>query len=262
MTSRIHPSAVVDPGAELETGVAVGPGAVIGPGVQVGADTEIQAHAVLERDVRVGRRCVIGYGAVLGAAPQDVHYRDERTSTVIGDDTRIREYATVHRGTAASGSTRVGARCFLMAYVHVAHDCVIEDDVVLANAVQLAGHVQIGHHAWIGGQTPVHQFVRIGEYAFVGGGSRVPQDVPPFGCVAGVPLRLYGINSIGLRRAEFPAEVRLALKHAYRRLFNSDVPTHVALEELQRQTPHAPEVERLLAFVAASERGILVGGPA
>jgi len=262
VTARIHTSAVVDPDAELAAGVVVGPGAVIGPGVRVDADTQIQAHAVLERDVRVGRRCLIGYGAVIGATPQDVHYHDERTDTMIGDDTRIREYATVHRGTTASGATRVGARCFLMAYVHVAHDCVIEDDVVLANAVQLAGHVHVAHHAWIGGQTPVHQFVRIGEYAFVGGGSRVPQDVPPFGCVAGVPLRLYGINSTGLRRAAFPADVRLALKHAYRRLFNSDVPTHTALEALRREAPQLPEVQRLLAFVAASERGILVGGPA
>lgn len=260
MTARIHPSAVVDPRAELGVDVVVGPGAVIGPGVRVDAGTAIQAHAVLERDTAVGRDCLIGYGAVLGSTPQDIHYRDEPTRVTIGDATRIGEYATVHRGTAATGLTRVGARCFLMAYVHVAHDCAIDDDVVLANAVQLAGHVQVGHHAWIGGQTPVHQFVRIGEYAFVGGGSRVPQDVPPYACVAGVPLRLYGINSVGLRRAEFPSDVRLALKHAFRRLFHSEVPTRVALDELRRATPAVPEVTRLIDFVAASERGILVGG--
>jgi len=260
VTARIHPSAVVDPRAELGVDVVVGPGAVIGPGVRVDAGTAIQAHAVLERDTAVGRDCLIGYGAVLGSTPQDIHYRDEPTRVTIGDATRIGEYATVHRGTAATGLTRVGARCFLMAYVHVAHDCAIDDDVVLANAVQLAGHVQVGHHAWIGGQTPVHQFVRIGEYAFVGGGSRVPQDVPPYACVAGVPLRLYGINSVGLRRAEFPSDVRLALKHAFRRLFHSEVPTRVALDELRRATPAVPEVTRLIDFVAASERGILVGG--
>ena len=259
MTSRIHPSAVVDPRAELADGVVVGPGAVVGPGVRVDEGTEIQAHAVLERDTDVGRGCLIGYGAVLGSAPQDVNYRDEPTRVTVGADTRIREYVTVHRGTAATGHTRVGARCFLMAYVHIAHDCAIEDDVVLANAVQLAGHVQVGRHAWIGGQTPVHQFVRIGEYAFVGGGSRVPQDVPPYARVAGIPLRLYGINSVGLQRAEFPPEVRLALKHAFRRLFNSSVPTRAALEALREETPLVPEVERLLAFVAASERGILIG---
>jgi UDP-N-acetylglucosamine acyltransferase len=257
---RVHPSAVVDRRAELADDVVVGPGAVVGPGVRVGPATEIQAHAVLERDTDVGGGCLIGYGAVLGSAPQDVHYRDEPTRVSVGEATRIREYVTVHRATAPGGATRVGARCFLMAYVHVAHDCVIGDDVVLANAVQLAGHVEIGHHAWIGGQTPVHQFVRVGEYAFVGGGSRVPQDVPPFGSVAGIPLRLHGINAVGLRRAGFSAEVRLALKHAYRRLFNSDLPTSAALDELRRAAPVVPEVERLLAFVEASARGVLVGG--
>lgn len=258
MTSRIHPGAVVDPGADLAEDVVVGPGAVVGPGVRVGRGTEIQAHAIVERDTDIGRDCLIGYGAVLGSAPQDVHYRDEPTGVSVGDATRIREYVTVHRGTGAAGNTRVGSRCFLMAYVHVAHDCVIGDDVVLANAVQLAGHVAVGHHAWIGGQTPVHQFVRIGEYAFVGGGSRVPQDVPPFGSVAGIPLRLLGINSVGLRRAGFSSDVRLALKHAFRRLFNSELPTAAALDELRRM-PVIPEVERLLAFVESSERGVLVG---
>jgi len=249
----------VDPRAELAPDVVVGPYAVIGPGVTVGGGTEVQAHAVLERDTTVGRRCFVGYGAVLGSAPQDVHYRDEPTRVEIGDDTRIREYATVHRATAASGVTRVGARCLVMAYTHVAHDCAIGDDVVLANAVQLAGHVAVGNHAWIGGQTPVHQFVRIGELAFVGGGSRVPQDVPPYACVAGIPLKLYGINTVGLRRAGVAPEVRLALKHAFRLLFNSDRPTGAAVEELRLQAGGVAEVDRLVEFVASSARGVLVG---
>lgn len=259
MTGGVHPSAVVDPRAELAGDVAVGPGAVVGPGVRVGAGTTIEAHAVLERDTTVGRNCVIGYGTVVGSAPQDLHDRGAGTRVEIGDGTTLREYVTVHRATAASGVTRVGARCFLMSYVHVAHDCAIGDDVVLANAVQLAGHVEIGHHAWIGGQTPVHQFVRIGEYAFVGGGSRVPQDVPPFAKAAGVPLRLYGPNVEGLRRAGFSSETRLALRHAFRRLFNSDLPTHAAVGELRRAGGTVPEVARLLDFVASSSRGVLVG---
>lgn len=259
MSTRIHPSAVVDSRAELGEGVVVGPAAVVGPGVVVGAGTEIQAHAVLERDTRLGEGCLVGYGAVLGSAPQDVHYRNEPTSVEVGAHTRIREYATIHRGTAASGVTRVGTRCYIMAYAHVAHDCVIGDDAVVANAVQLAGHVEVGHDAWIGGQTPVHQFVRIGELAFVGGGSRVPQDVPPFACVAGIPLRLYGINTVGLRRAGFPSEVRLALKHAFRVLFNSDRPTSVAVAELRQRAGEVPAVDRLVEFVASSQRGVLVG---
>lgn len=259
MSPRIHPSAIVDPRAELGDDVVVGPGAIIGPGVEVGGGSEIQAHAVVERNTGIGRGCLVGYGAVLGSAPQDLDYHDEPTRVEIGDGTRIREYATVHRGTAATGLTRVGARCFVMAYTHVAHDCRIGDDVVLANAVQLAGHVQVGNQAWIGGQTPIHQFVRIGELAFVGGGSRVPQDIPPYACVAGIPLKLYGINTVGLRRAGMPAETRLALKHAFRLLFNSRLPLDAALEQLRLQAVGEPEVSRLVAFVASSARGVLVG---
>jgi UDP-N-acetylglucosamine acyltransferase len=259
VSPRIHPTAVVDPRAEFGDGAVVGPYAIIGPGVVIGEQSEIQAHAVLERDTRVGRGCLVGYGAVIGSAPQDVHYRDEPTRVEIGDETRIREYVTIHRATAASDVTRIGARCFVMAYAHVAHDCEIGDDVVLANAVQLAGHVHVGAHAWIGGQTPVHQFVRIGELAFVGGGSRVPQDVPPYACVAGIPLKLYGINTVGLRRAGIPPEVRLALKRAFRLLFNSDRPTGAAIEELRHQAGGVPEVDRLVDFVASSARGVLVG---
>lgn len=259
MTASVHPSAVVDPDAELADDVRIGPGAVVGPGVRIGAGTELQAHAVVERDTEIGAGCTLGYGTVVGSAPQDLHDAGAGTRVVIGDHTCLREYVTVHRATAASGVTRVGARCFLMAYVHVAHDCVIEDDVVLANAVQLAGHIHIGHHAWIGGQTPIHQFVRIGEYAFVGGGSRVPQDVPPFARVAGVPLKLYGANVEGLRRAGFPSETRLALGRAFRLLFNSDRPTRHAIAELRAAGGQVPEVDRLIEFVAASDRGVLVG---
>jgi UDP-N-acetylglucosamine acyltransferase len=259
VSPRVHPTAVVDPRAHLGDGAVVGPYAIIGPGVAIGDRTEVQAHAILERDTRVGCACLVGYGAVLGSAPQDVQYRDEATRVEIGDGTRIREYVTIHRATGAAGVTRIGARCFVMAYAHVAHDCSLGDDVVLANAVQLAGHVHVGNHAWIGGQTPVHQFVRIGELAFVGGGSRVPQDVPPYACVAGIPLKLYGINTVGLRRAGVPPGVRLALKHAFRLLFNSDRPTGAAIEELRLQAGSVPEVDRLVEFVASSARGVLVG---
>lgn len=258
MTVGIHATAVVDSRAELGADVLVGPYAVIGPGVELGESTEIQAHAVIERDTRVGRGCLIGYGAVLGAAPQDLASTGAPTRVEIGDGTRIREYSTIHRATRPDGVTRIGARCFLMSYVHVAHDCEIGDGVVIANAVQLAGHVRVGHHAWIGGQTPVHQFVRIGEHAFVGGGSRVPQDVPPFARVAGVPLKLYGVNVVGLRRAGFSPETRLALQHAFRQLFNSGRTRADALQDLQAR-PQPPEVRRLLDFVATSERGVLVG---
>jgi UDP-N-acetylglucosamine acyltransferase len=194
----------------------------------------------------------------LGGEPQDRKYEHEETWLEIGEDTIIRDYSTLNRGTSARGTTSVGRGCFLMTYVHVAHDCVIEEGVVIANAVQLAGHVHVEEHATIGGSTPVHQFVRIGTYAMIGGGSRLPQDVPPYTRAAGNPYRLCGINTIGLTRAGFSPEVRLALKHAYRLLFNSDLPRSQAIEGLQREANTLPEVMRLLDFVSASERGVLV----
>jgi UDP-N-acetylglucosamine acyltransferase len=258
MTPRIHPTAVFDPGARVGPDVRVGPFAVIGPGVELARGAVIGAHAVLERDTHVGERCVVGTGAVLGADPQDVSYRGEPTCLEIGHDTRIREYATLHRGTTARGRTVVGSCCYLMAYVHVAHDCIVEDGVVLANGVQLGGHVQVGAYANIGGLTPVHQFVRIGRHAFVGGGSRVPQDVPPYARAAGNPIRLYGLNRVGLERAGMAADVQAVLKHAFRLLFNSHLTTSEAAERLRLEYGDLPEVVQLLDFVASSRRGVLV----
>src|SRR5574341_876719 len=257
MTARVHPTALVEPGAALGPGVEVGPYCVLGPGVRIGSGTTLGPHVVIQRDTMLGERCAVGPGAVLGADPQDLKYHGEATCLEIGDETRIREYATLHRGTAASGRTVVGKRCYLMAYVHVAHDCVIEDDVVIANAVQLAGHVHLEAHATVGGLTPIHQFVRIGRFALVGGGSRVPRDVPPFTRAAGNPMRLYGINSLALVRAGFPREVRAALQHAYRLLFNSSLSLSEAVERLRLESPDVPEVMRLVDFVVSSQRGVL-----
>lgn len=257
MNPGVHPTAIVDPGAALGPRVVVGPYCIVGPGVQIGAGTTIGPHAVIQRDTTLGRGCSVGPGAVLGADPQDLKYRGEPTALEVGDETRIREYATLHRGTAASGRTVVGKRCYLMTYVHVAHDCVIEDDVVIANAVQLAGHVHVEANATIGGLTPIHQFVRIGRFALVGGGSRVPQDVPPFTRAAGNPMRLYGINTLALVRAGFPNEVRAALKHAYRLLFNSNLALSQAVERLRLESADVQEVMRLVDFVVSSQRGVL-----
>lgn len=261
MTPRIHPTALVDSRADVDPTALIGPFAIVGPGVTIGADTEIAARATVERNARIGRGCYVGVGSVIGGDPQDRKYRDEVTWVSIGDGTVVREYATINRGTAASGLTQVGQNALIMSYVHVAHDCVIGDDVVLANAVQLAGHVHIADHAQLGGSTPVHQFVRIGTHAYVGGGSRVPQDVPPYTKAAGNPLRLYGLNAVGLVRAGFDGATRLALKHAYRLLFNSDLTTRQAIARL-RDEPRCAEVEHLVDFVARSERGTLSPLPA
>ncbi len=257
MSSLLHPTAIIDDTADLAPDVAVGPYCVIGPGVSVADGTTLGTHVVIERDTAIGRRCYVGPGAVLGSAPQDRKYHGEPTHLEIGDETQIREHVTINRGSAARGRTRVGSGCFIMTYAHIAHDCTIGDGVTLANAVQLAGHVHIEDHATISGLTPVHQFVRIGTHAFVGGGSRVPQDIPPYTTAVGNPLRLYGINTIGLTRAGCPPEVRRALKHAYRLLFNSDLTTTEAVDIL-RQDPAVPEVMRLVDFVTRTERGVLV----
>ena len=262
MTPRIHPTALVDRGAAVDPTALIGPFAIVGPGVSIGPDTEIAARATIERNARIGRGCYVGTGSVIGGDPQDRKFRGETTWVEIGDETRIREYTTINRGTAATGITRVGRRCLIMSYVHVAHDCRIDDDVVLANMVQLAGHVHIESHAQLGGSTPVHQFVRIGSLAYVGGGSRVPQDVPPYTKAAGNPLRLYGLNVVGLARAGFEPAVRLGLKHAYRLMFNSDLTTTQAIARLRDDADQSAEVRHLIEFVARSERGSLSATPA
>lgn len=258
MTARIHPTAVVDPGATLGLDVVVEPFALIGPDVQIGAGTTVGPRATITGRTTIGAGCSIGVGAVLGVEPQDRKYAGEDTALVIGDETIVREYASIHRGTVASGQTVLGRRCFIMAYVHIAHDCVLEDDVLLANAVQLGGHVAIGAHAQVGGLTPIHQFVRIGRYAFVGGGSRVPQDVPPFARAAGNPIRLYGVNAIGLRRAGFDADRRGSIQHAYRLLFNSRLSRREAIDQLRETTAANDDVRHLVEFLQGSERGVMV----
>jgi UDP-N-acetylglucosamine acyltransferase len=254
----IHRTALIEPTAELGPDVAVGPYAIIGPRVTVGDHTQIAAHAVLERNTRVGRGVKIGYGTVIGNDPQDLKYKGEETWVQIGDGTIIREYCTINRGTTATGKTSVGQRCFIMTYVHIAHDCAIGSDVILANGIQMAGHVTVEDRAIISGLVPIHQFVRVGTYAFVGGGSRVNQDVPPYTKAVGNPVHLYGLNSVGLQRAGFSPDVKLALKRAYRLLFNSDLTVSQGIARARAELPSAPEVEKFLSFIEASQRGVMV----
>jgi UDP-N-acetylglucosamine acyltransferase len=254
--SGIHPSAVIHDAARLAPDVEVGPGAVIGPGVTVGRGTRIGSHALIERDTVVGEECSIHHGAVLGTDPQDLKYEGERTQLVVGDRTVIREYATLNRGTRASGRTTLGSDCLIMAYVHLAHDCHVGDRVVIANSVQMGGHVAIGDWATVGGLTAIHQFVRIGTHAFVGGASRVPMDVAPYVRAAGSPIKMAGLNGIGLRRRGFSAEVRGELKRAYRIMFGSELVVAEALEQARSELEPFPEVETFLTFFEDSERGV------
>lgn len=252
----VHDTAIVDARAELGAGVSVGPWALIGPGVIVGAGTEVGPRVTIEKDTHVGEDCRIGNGAVLGTDPQDVKYRGERSTLEVGDRTVIREFATLNRGTSASGRTIVGSDCLLMAYSHVAHDCELGSHVVLANSVNMGGHVLIEDWAIVGGLTPIHQYVRIGAHAFVGGGSRVPQDVPPYCRVAGNPPKLYGLNTVGLERRGLSEETRRALKHAYRLLFQGDEVLSQALGRAEREVAGIPEVKHLIQFIRSSERGV------
>lgn len=255
----VHPTAIVDEAAELGPEVVVGPYAIIGPGVRVGAGTHVGPHALIERDTSVGESCRIAQGAVLGTDPQDLKYKGEYSELVVGDRTVVREYATLNRGTAASGRTVVGSDCLLMAYTHVAHDCRIGNHVVLSNAVNMAGHVTIEDWAIVGGIVPIHQFVRIGAHAFAGGASRVSQDIPPYCRASGAPLRLFGLNSVGLERRGFPDATRRQLKRAYRILFQSGLNVSQGIRRTEAEVKQIPEVRHLLDFIRNSERGITLG---
>jgi len=252
----IHPTALVHDGAELGQGVTVGPWAIVGPRVQIGDGTELGPRVLVECDTTVGEDCRLANGAVLGTDPQDLKFKGERTRLEVGDRTVIREFATLNRGTLASGRTVVGSDCLLMAYTHVAHDCELGNHVILSNSVNMAGHVTIEDWVIVGGLTPIHQFVRIGAHAFVGGGSRIAQDVPPYCRVAGNPPGLYGLNSVGLERRGFSEEVRKALKSAYRILFQSKLNLTQAVAKAEADADGIPEVRHLLEFIKASERGI------
>lgn len=255
-TVTIHSTALVDPGAELGPGVTVGPRSILGPGVRVGAGTEIGPGVLVERNTQIGEGCRIFQGAVLGTDPQDLKYHGEETWLRVGDRTQIREYATLNRGTSASGETVVGSDCLLMAYVHVAHDCVLGDHIIISNATQMAGHVTIDDWAIISGLVAMHQFVRIGRHAFIGGLSRIAQDVAPFCRVSGNPPKIYGLNTVGLERRGFAPESRAALKKAYRMLFHSELNLSQALVRVREELSMEGEVGEFIEFIESSERGV------
>jgi UDP-N-acetylglucosamine acyltransferase len=258
MKERIHPTALVDASAEIGADVEIGPFAIVGENCRIGDGCVIAARATLERNVILGDGVKVGIGSVLGGDPQDLKFKGELTTVEIGDGTTIREYTTINRGTTQSYKTTVGKGCFIMSYVHLAHDCHIGDGVILVNSVQLAGHVTVGDKAIIAGQSAAHQFVKIGQYSFVGGCSRISQDVPPYIKAVGNPIKLYGLNSVGLQRNNFPEDVVRELKRAYRLFFRSELNVSQAKERAAAELKPFPEVQELLRFVEESGRGVVV----
>lgn len=258
LATAIHPTAVIDASAELGEEVTVGAYVVIGPNVRIGAGTIVGPHVNIVCDTTIGAGCAIHHGAAVGGDPQDLKYAGEPTELGIGDRTIVREFVTLNRGTGAHGKTQIGSDCLLMAYAHVAHDCIIGNHVVIANGVQMGGHVEIGDWVVVGGLTAVHQFVKIGAHAFVGGMAAVMKDVAPYVKAAGNPLKLYGLNSVGLQRRGFDEETRLALKRAYRMFFHSELNVSQAFLRVRAELPDTPEMQHFLAFIESSERGVTV----
>jgi UDP-N-acetylglucosamine acyltransferase len=255
----VHATAIIDPGASIDASSEIGPYCVIGAGVRIGARTRLMGHNFLEGELTVGEDNTFFPFTSVGVAPQDLKYKGEKSRTEIGDRNRIREFVTIHRGTEGGGMvTSMGSDNLLMAYVHVAHDVRIANHAVLANGVTLGGHVTIGDWAVIGGLSAVHQFCRVGRHSIVGGGSIVTQDVAPFSMtVAPRESRLFGENRTGLERRGFSPETIQGLHRAFRHLTAKTQNTSQAIEKIRQEITGIPEVDEMLAFVEASERGIV-----
>lgn len=253
----VHATALVDCHAELDSTVEVGPYSILGPRVKVGPRTVIGPHVVIEGDTTIGADNRLFQFAAIGAIPQDLKYAGEPTKLVIGDRNQVREFATLHIGTAGGGGvTRVGDRNLFMANSHVAHDCQVGSGVVLANSVALAGHVTVGDHVVLGGLAAVHQFSRIGRHAFIAAGALVTMDIPPYCMAQGDRAQLVGINSIGLTRHGFSDEVVAKIKAAYKILFRSGLGLREALGRVKAELAGQPEILELVGFIEGSERGI------
>ncbi len=258
MSARVHPTAVIDHTAVLAEGVEVGPYCVVGPHVRIGAGTVLQNHVTVQEWTSLGKDNIVFPFAVLGAEPQDLKYAGGTTRLEIGDRNKIREHATIHRGTELGGScTRIGSDCMLMIGVHVAHDCTIEDEVVIANGTMLGGHCLIETGVGIGGGVGLHHFTSVGTQAFIGGMSRISRDVPPYCVVEGCPAEPKKINTTALLRRKRPQSEVDALREAFRLLFRTpETPVSETISELRERTPRHEAVMRLCDFVERTDTGV------
>ena len=253
----IHPTAIIDSQADIDSNVQIGPYSIIGANVHIGSGTVIGPHVVIQPHVEIGPDCHIFQYASIGAVPQALKFQGEETYVKIGRGTVIREFVTVNRGTGFGGEiTEVGEENFLMAYVHIAHDCKTGRNVILANNATLAGHIVIEDFVTVGGLVAIHQFVRIGNYAYIGGKSAVVKDIPPYIIAAGDRAKLHGLNSVGLKRHGFSQETLSSLKKAYRIFFRIGLTLNEAIERVKAEVEQVPEVNNLIQFIKSSERGI------
>jgi len=254
---NIHRTALVSPDAKLADDVTIGAFSIIGPKITISRGATIGPRVILDGTVTIGENCFIGAGTIMGNAPQDVKYRGQETTVVIGNNNIIREYVTINRGSEGRGETSIGDDNMIMSYVHIGHDCAVGNKVVMANNVTLGGCVTVEDLATIGGLTPVHQFVLIGMLAMVGGGSRCSRDVPPYCMAAGNPMRLVGLNTRGLLRHGLSGRSRSQLKQAYKILFRSNLNTSQALTRIEHIDNQCDEIKHLVAFIEESSRGIV-----
>ena len=256
----IHPTAIIHSQAKLDKGVKVGPYSVIGKSVEIGESTEIGGHVNITGHTKIGKSNKIFHYSSIGEQPQDMKYKDQETFLEIGHRNTIREFCTVNTGTAEGNEkTIIGNDNWIMAYVHIAHDCNIGNNVILVNSVQLGGHITIGNHAIIGGLSAIHQFVKIGKNCMISGGSLVRKDVPPFTKAAREPLSFVGINSIGLRRKGFEHKKIIEIQDIYRILYQSNLNTTQALNKLELDFPVSDERDEIINFINKSGRGLMKG---
>lgn len=257
LKSAIHPTAVIEPGAVIGNGAAIGAYTVIEGDVVIGDRCDIGPQVMIGEGTRIGEGCRIFKGAAVGLIPQDKKFAGEKTYTIIGKNTLIREFVTINRGSAARGETRIGDDCWIMAYCHVAHDCSIGNDVTISNSLAMAGHVEIGNHVTIGGVCSFHQFTRVGDHAFIQATSYITRDVLPFALTGADPVRIADINKIGLERHGFSERRRRDIKRAYKILFRENRTLEEALAALAADFPGNPDVALIINFVKNSTRGLM-----
>lgn len=257
MSREIHPTAIISPEAQVEDDVIIGPFCIINDKVRIGKGARLISNVVVEGDTEIGEQCTIYPFTSIGLPPQDLKYKGENTGVRIGDRNVIREYVTIHRASVGGdGITTIGNNNFLMAYVHVAHDCKIGDSVIMANLATLAGHVSVGNYAVIGGLVAIHQFTRVGAYAMVGGFSGVGQDIPPYMIASGARVKLFGLNTVGLKRHGFSDTTIYELKKAYKILFREKRTLKDAIKKIQEDLPYTDEIKHLIEFLQKNKRGI------